>query len=55
VKLLRLQCADLDVVKGRHEVGSDLGHFPLCRRRLNVRLIGFKDILKCASCRAAPR
>jgi hypothetical protein len=35
-QLLGLQCAELQSIKGRHEVGGDLSHFLLCYRRRNV-------------------
>jgi hypothetical protein len=44
-KLLSL--ADLDVVKGRHEVRCDLGHFLFRHRLREILLVSLEDVLQC--------
>src|SRR5580704_13215707 len=48
-KLLRFECADLDMVKGGHEVGSDLSRLFLGDSVGGILLPGLEDVLQCAA------
>jgi hypothetical protein len=48
-KFLRFQCADLNVVKDRHEIGGDLGDFFFGRGLRNILLIRLENVFQCAA------
>ena len=56
-KFLSLQCADLDTVKGGHKVSRDLSYFLFGDGLRDILLIGFEDVLQCAtgSCRTSTK
>jgi hypothetical protein len=54
-KILRFQCADLYVVKGRHEVGSDFCRFLFRYGVGGILFTGLKDVLKRTAILGRPR